>query len=484
MNTLQFTVEKAKNGLDTISVRGENGSEIFLHSRIHPEKDFSVKIPDDFAGTVIVLGFALGYHIANIPRGKIRRLICADISAEIAALNYSKVSNQFPPDFIILAIPGKEASDPHFWNEYIGTDSQIIIAEHPASVRAFPQYYSSLKNTIGNFISKKASDTATKKRFGYLYFKNALKNLDDFTMSKNILCFEGKFKGFTAAVVSSGPSLARYAAQLLEASPGIFIIAADSALPALVSFGIRPDFIITVDPQAYTWEHLRPAVKSDILIMPLTAHPSVKTDNTFYYMNSHPICQVVSHLHSSASIDSNCGNVTGDALKFADFCSFSKIYIAGLDSSFPFNEIYSRGTAYQKRYLTKTNRINTLEKMNADYIFINSSNFKESGINTRKSFIQYKNGIEKMIGDKFIHLSAHSIPLNGCAHSPDLSADSADVNKTEYLNGIIKSAQRNSISKREIFSLIKNHAVRRELFRESLGGDFPDKESRLTRLMK
>jgi hypothetical protein len=130
-------------------------------------------------------------------------------------------------------------------------------------------------------------------------------------------------------------------------------------------------------------------------------------------LNSHPVSQVIDDLFPGAvgSVDSGTGSVAGDALNFCIYAGFSNIAMTGFDFSFSGNNIYARGTAYQKRYSAYfNNRLHTAETFNADYIFKSSSAFMHKGKYTRKSFIGYKDSMEQFIGKNNI---SHVYSING-----------------------------------------------------------------------
>ncbi|MBP8082530.1 MAG: DUF115 domain-containing protein [Spirochaetes bacterium] len=487
MSRITCHTSTAKSGKLTLSVINEDGHEVFLHSRIYPEKDNSVVLPDNYSGCVILLGFGLGYHVRNLNADKIKEIIAIDISEEIAETGL-KIFHERNSGSVKLRLFSPDENDlsDKFWEQIISIDlsASFIVLEHPASVRAFPSYYSKIKESFNSFISKKTSDNLTIKRFGILYFKNILKNMDSFVSSFSISCFKDKFNAYEAVIASSGPSIDLYIQTLKVIEKKVFIIAVDSALPVLSANGIDPDFVISIDPQAYTWEHLNVIKPSAVLIQSLTAHNAVKTDHHYFYLNSHPMCQIIDHLFDVENIDSNCGNVAGDAVNFAKYCGFKKISILGLDSSFPFHEIYSRSSSYQKRFMFRSARLNTLEKQNSDYIFKNSSNFKAEGKNTRRSFINYKYSLEKILNDKFVHISKYSLPLANCILSDELESVFTDLDKPELILNAVKSGKSLNISKRKLSEFVQRSEVQNELFLESLSDCSETRKNKLMELLR
>jgi hypothetical protein len=81
-------------------------------------------------------------------------------------------------------------------------------------------------------------------------------------------------------------------------------------------------------------------------------------------------------------------------------------------------KIYARGTAYQDRYaLFFQDRFKPVETRNMDYIRTSSGALREQGRFTRKSFLQYRNAIGKLLqqqpGTTAYNLGAGGLPVEG-----------------------------------------------------------------------
>jgi hypothetical protein len=240
----------------------------------------------------------------------------------------------------------------------------------------------------------------------------------------------GKFKGASTIALMPGPSLEDSIEAIKEVSKKIFTIAADSALPVCEKHGFLPDFVISVDPQAYISEHFLGFWDKDIrIVTSLSAwncrlNERASSWKIYCSLNSHPFAQLLEEMFpdKTGELDSGSGSVAGDALLFAYRCGFSEIACAGFDFSFVKGITYSRGAAYQKRYAKFfSSRLKSAETFNFDYIMKSSKALRNEGGFTRRSFIGYRQSVERVVknfaGVKLFHINPLGSALAACEAS-------------------------------------------------------------------
>ena len=411
MDTIHVIIEQAHDGQPTLAVvNSADGKKQYLHSTVAPKKEadaFAVQFDSIRFDTLIVLGFGLGYHLLKLVQNadSYKKILLID------ALDTASFSDTYPADIQKLLLSPHvqciRAQDISAIESIIEqhidlSDTKgVQLAVHTASMRIFPDYYAAIKTLVQKHINKSAESIVTKKAFGIRYLKNALvhfSNLDTYTPVNTLF---DTHTGSAALVVSSGPSLSRYI-ESLEQNRGLFVlIAADSALAPLDAYGIIPDYVVSIDPQAYVHEHLRHRALDHIAVVTsCTAYPFSAGVQKFISLNTHPIAQLLQAFSPQAvgTIDSHTGSVTGDALCLAEKMGCSAVGIIGADASFYRYETYARGTAYQNRYSSFLNsRCSTSETRNFFYIMNSSGKVKQHNVYTRKNFLQYKASIEKYI---------------------------------------------------------------------------------------
>jgi hypothetical protein len=263
-------------------------------------------------------------------------------------------------------------------------------------------------------------NAATKRSFEQLFLRNCIKRLPQLKNAYPLSSIKDTWKGRPALIISSAPSVDKYIDLIATNRNRFNILAVDSAYPVLLSKNITPDLIISIDPQPWTEEHLLQCDPAIPVISNLSSWCSDKQpQNLFLSMNSHPFSQIIDHsLPDIGTCDSHTGTVAGDAIAAAQYLGSSRIFIVGVDSSFPNGVIYGRGTAYNHRYASMLNsRLQPTETLNQSYIN-RSTRVKKNGVSTRQSFLQYMESIDKYIQNisaAIYHIVADGLPLQNAS---------------------------------------------------------------------
>ncbi len=495
----KYKTVPAKDGNPIIVVE-MNGKEFPLHSKINPLKENDtagyILDPERF-DLLLIVGCGLGYSIMKLKEyaDKFRHIIIIEILPNIED-EITKNSHTF---FLsdkknISFLSGKDIgeinkslSDIIDFEELKG----IQLIEHPQSIRIFPVYYNDVKLQIKKIIDKKASDKATKKIFGSLFLRNALNNLACFSHCLPVNSLTGRFKGEKAVIVSSAPSIEDTIKKLKTYENNLYIIAVDSALPVLKCYGIKPDFVISIDPQPRIGEHfIGHELYNAYHIFSIVSPPElIKKYGGFISLNSHPVSQIIENIYPgrNGSIDSSTGSVAGDAFIFALIAGFDFIAMAGFDFSFSDNIIYARGTAYQTRYSQYfNNRFKTAETFNGEYIFKSSGSVTVEGKYTRRSFINYRNSLDSLIKEKGFNnlfiINKKGLSLDN-AHPTDFdsfmkNSSIREKNKIEFLCALDIKKSPESLNITKVKERLLDTRVLDELLKESLGRNVTTEQKR------
>ncbi len=424
---ITYSIVKTRQGNDTILVRS-GGREIYLHSRISPEREADLLAgrfdPARF-DVLIVLGCGLGYHLVPLQEmlDRYSEVIIIDVVPGIEKeIERNGITSFLTGSPRVTIVAGKSAADvADFLSSKIDMDRirGISVLEHPASVRAFAEYYDVVRKEVEKLIHLKAGNKATREAFGPRYVANILRNVRHFEEARPVRSLFGAFTERPAVIAASGPSLEEDIGLMCEEQQRFFIVAVDSALPVLCRCGIVPDLVVSVDPQPYVREHfIRCDTVNTPVVCSISSHPSVlERGRTFVSLNTHPFAQLAAEVYGDAigSVNSSTGSVAGDAISLCRACGFSAIGITGLDFSFSGYRIYARGTAYQDRYASFfQNRVTTVEGLNCRYVLGSSGAMKREGKFTRKSFLQYRH----LIGDYILNNRMDVAILNNRGLSP------------------------------------------------------------------
>lgn len=439
METIDYTIEPSKeDNYPTLGIQ-QSGRITYLHSRISPSKENTLlksRIEQITQDTVIVFGSGLGYSLEPIQSNiHIRRVIIIERLAGIENHINKLFTHRDNCEYHYLSGLDCDTLENKLTDIIDLTEvSSIAFIDHPASLRLFPDYYSHARDAVDRVINSKAGNAATLKSFSALYLKNAIKNIACSPSMSPVNSLTGLWNGFSCVIVSSAPSIDHYINLIKKYESKVMILAVDSAYPICRAHNIVPDAVITVDPQPWTEEHLIHIDPSIPVISSLTSH-SRRSQKSFISLNSHPLSQIFEHFFSATgSVDSHTGTVAGDAIKAASVLGAKRIYLAGLDFSFPDHLIYSKDSAYNHRYsFLLNNRLNSSENSHEKYIRRSSATTQIDGIRTRKSFIQFRDAVSSMLKDskdlEFIHLLKGGITIPGSISISDIKTAEELFNK-------------------------------------------------------
>ena len=496
---ISYRVEPAKDGNPTLIVNKE-GKDIPLHSRMNPLKEGDVSNynlnPEKF-DLLIIIGCGLGYSLIKF-REEIRRysqIIIIDFLHNIE----NEIINNPHTSFLVKEenirfITGFDISEDN--NDINGMLSQIIdideykgiqVIDHYQSLRFMPDYYDNIKAIIKSIIDKKAGNQATIRAFGNIFIRNAINNISNLGNCRYISNFIGRFKKRKAVIVSSAPSLEDHIEQLKFYQNRLYIIAVDSTLSVLRSFDIKPDFIISIDPQGIIGEHfLGHELLDSIHIFSMVSPPElVKRYDGFISLNSHPVSQLIAEMFqlTNSSIDSATGSVAGDAFMFALLCGFEPVAMIGFDFSFSNNIIYAKNTAYQNRYARYFNsRLKTAETFNASYIFKSSRSLIVEGRYTRRAFVNYRDSLNNLIKEKNFK-NIYTLNKKGLkmTNIRDIDFDTFmklpsldNENKSEYIHKINVEKSPGTFNIKPVKDKLSDERIFNEIIEASLGTNVSD----------
>jgi len=490
INDKEYIIETSRSGNSIVVVKS-GSTYVPLNSRLDPVRE-GKKVSFDFDperfSLLIVLGCSLGYHLIESKDilSKYRKIIVIDI---LDGIEKEILKNELT-SFIargenIVFYSGKDLM---FLEKDLMSHidfnliSGVQVFEHGASVRVFGEYYSTARGIIKRLIDREARNSSTVKAFGWLFLRNALNNFSNFSRVTPIAALKNAFTGSKALIVSSAPSIEDYIDHIDRLKDFFYIVAVDSALPVLSAKGIIPDVVISIDPQPRLSEHFLGENLNDTLcVFSIVSNPDlVKRYGGYLSLNSHPVSQIIDDFNPGlvGSIDSGTGSVAGDALNFCLYAGFESIGMAGFDFSFSGNNIYARGTAYQRRYSSIfNNRFTTPEGFNASYIFKSSGAYVSGGKYTRKSFVGYRDSLESFIEKRQIpgisFINNRGLPVKGVKYENiDDFAGGKGVADREIIGRLLKGGGSDMslmINLPEIYAVMSNETAAAEILKASWG---------------
>jgi hypothetical protein len=341
------------------------------------------KTPRSAAGYLVLLGLGGGYYAqAALERKDIHRIILVEYGIHgIAELLASKeyISIFQDPRFNFMVDP-----DPEILEAFILETYQPAlyggIRTIPLRTRTEldPFNFGRAGESVKNAINRLAGDYSTQAYFGTRWFSNIIRNLFRAEKPERPLPPVRR-----AAVCAAGPSLDMQLPRLEKTRKSRFVIAVDTALPALLEWNIKPDAAVSIDCQHISYFHFTAGLPGDIpLFLDLASPPLLAslTGNPRFFSGGHPLTRYISrYWRPFPCIDASGANVTYAALSLAEYFGAEEIELYGADFSYPMGKTYARGTYIYPYFETRQTRLNPQEAQNSDFLYRNSPLSKKDG---------------------------------------------------------------------------------------------------------
>ena len=189
----------------------------------------------------------------------------------------------------------------------------------------------------------------TIKSHDNTWIKNGIGNFEFLLKHANIGCMVDKFKGFSAVIVSPGPSLEKNIEELKNLNGKAIVIAVSHSLEFLKSKNIVPDIILHVDPNVSIERYFKGFDFEDVELMILSATTApdlfkfpVK-NKAWIYANAYFDSWLMELVGlEDYTLWGSCVSVA--ALKLVYTLGFEKVALIGQDLSFPPGKYYAGST--------------------------------------------------------------------------------------------------------------------------------------------
>ena len=205
-----------------------------------------------------------------------------------------------------------------------------------------------------------------QSHFGGLWQRNIFENLAFYATARQKKQYAATFTaphGKTAAIIAAGPSLDKAIVTLQKERANYYIIATDTAYPALMAQNIRADACISVDAQMISHAHFFSASPETLFIFDLSANPAAvrfavkKGAPIMYAETGHPLSCLAAVSTQGACfphIETGSGTVTSAAAAFAVQAGFETLAFFGNDFAYLNGKPYTKGCYLDALYNTKS----------------------------------------------------------------------------------------------------------------------------------
>ncbi len=397
-------------------------AERFVHSLKLKEGDF-----------VVLYGFGMGYHLFPIMDriGKTGYLYCMEsnlalLKTALEANDYSDILSD--PRFKLITGRNREELASlldHYilWNlETIPQDS-IRIVLHEPSFSVIPKDYFWIQNILEIIRFERKGDSV----FWDEMKENIELNLPVFFSGcAGAGSLSSVFSDVPVFFVGAGPSLDLTAEFLGRFKTKGIIVCVDTALGALMERGIRPDFVISVDPQKKSYENFRGYEKENLnlILFPTSSNDivskisgpkflAIQKDGWFSSAFEHRFD------HYGLTYGGSAVSVIGVDLVLNH--AKGPVFFFGMDFSFPFLKSYADYTPELEKWSRNTSPYYTLEMISIENIYSRTMVYADSydglRIPTFQSMYSYLRSLETIIdfykrGDLYT-LFSQGVKING-----------------------------------------------------------------------
>ncbi|MFQ5502103.1 MAG: 6-hydroxymethylpterin diphosphokinase MptE-like protein [Phycisphaerae bacterium] len=239
----------------TAGITTDDGRTLWLHSRHDPRReanDFCRALETEDAACVILCGLGLGYHLkALFERFGDETVVFVsepDLVTIKTALETTDLSRELATGHVeILTRLDKarfhERTSRHATRLMLGT----VFAVPPTARIHNAEFHAACRKAITDFAAFAKMSLITLVRNAGLTCRNIANNLPTYVTSPPPEILHRKFSGIPAILVAAGPSLARNVDELKKSGDRAVLIAAQTTLRPLLSRGIKPHFVTTLD---------------------------------------------------------------------------------------------------------------------------------------------------------------------------------------------------------------------------------------------
>ena len=370
----KFTISLSKSGIPTISIKGKDKINKYISSKYDPVTEAKQLIDKSYRNknsNYILLGLGLGFHLqALLKKVDIStKIIIFEKSLSIARLafthnDFSNALNHPGVSFHININPNSLQELIYEENTNIAINGYSII-NIKTLIDLEKPYYTAIRNELEQSHQKFQININTQAVFSKTFYKNIFDNIQEILNSPGIKLFKDKFSEKPAVIVSAGPSLDKNIEIIKSVRKNIIVITVATALKPLLKNGIKPDFCVSVDPNADTLESFDiENIPEDMWLIFDPCIPktvcSLFNGRRIMIDSSIPLAKwLTEHNEIKGSLD-NVYSVAHSAFYISKYMGCEPIIFVGQDLSFDGYRMHCKGTFYNQKHEDNINSETTL----------------------------------------------------------------------------------------------------------------------------
>jgi len=395
-----------------VPVLHRDGHSFPMHSRFDPVSEGKRLAGEAAEGYLIAFGLGAAYHLqALLVKRTVTGLMIVekDLTLLRGILESIDLTGLLSDSRVLLVVnPSPEELSRLVLDRYLpvlyGDLGSITLRSRWDSD---PDWFSQRAEVLRGLPEALGRDFTVQTRFGRRWFVHTIRNLRRSEEVGTLLPPAREL-----LITAAGPSLERQLPEIIERhSNGATLLATDTSLPLLLTRGITPDIVLSIDCQVVSYHHfLKKLPESTVLVLDLASPPVItrQTDKILFFSSGHPFSLYLNRLYRPFPIlNLSGGNVTHAAVSLARAAGADEVHLYGADFSYPFGQPYARGTYLYPYFQSRSGRTGGSE----DYFwkFIDKShNRRESNGDLwriRTSFMDhYRESLEEAIESMSLNL--------------------------------------------------------------------------------
>ncbi len=260
-NDNQYNITTSRSGNASLSRVSLDGTKKSLHSKYDPTKEatqFIDTVYSDESSNYILFGLGLGYHLNDLHKrvSSQDRIIIFEKNPTIVRLALSQ--NNFSEALSNPKVSIHIDTDPCKIEQTLYEDRTNLAIHGYKPIHLKPlvdlegDYYKLINLAIEQAHQKFTIDINTQAAYSQKFYKNIFNNGLAITESPGIITTKDIFSNIPTIIVSAGPSLDKNIGLIKSVINQILVITVATALKPLLTNGIKPDFVITIDPNEDT----------------------------------------------------------------------------------------------------------------------------------------------------------------------------------------------------------------------------------------
>ena len=310
----------------------------------------------NFVKKYLMFGFGNGMYVRKILResDKNARITVLEPSMKIfcRVLEDFDCSDLLQDSRFTLIVPNYSETvfQPHLYRTIQYSDLEgLIIGDYPNYKTLFSsqqlEFYEAIQLVYNSILSTRE----VLSRYGNSYYENTFANMKELIHSRSLVSLYQRIpKDIPVIMVAAGPSLDKNIEELKRAKGKSFIIAADSAVKALLAHDIVPDLYVTVDGEK-NYAHFADERVSQIpmvcyLISNRRAVYSSKAPKFFINDDNFHIQKFIDDHDIILPVLSTGGSVANEVFSLALLLEFKTLIFVGQDLAFTDNKTHSQAT--------------------------------------------------------------------------------------------------------------------------------------------